>query len=358
MTDNQKNIDQKEEIDLLKLFTSLWDKRMFLLKAVGVGFVLGLIIAISIPNQYDTTVVLAPEASSGSGSSGMGALAAMAGVNVPSAKNDIWSSPSFYPSILSSTPFLSNIANIELTDPETHEVVSLYNYMKDEQKHPWWNSLMGLPGRAMSLFSSSKNDQQVQKDSTEINRFVLTGEELGVYSKISSSLRIDVDPKNSLMYVTVSLQDPNFSAFLADTVVTYLQKYIINYRTQKAREDLMFSEKLFKEARHSYYEKQERYATYTDENRNVTSARYNTTQQKLQNELSLAYNTYTQVSQQLQLAKIKVQDTTPVYSVIQPAIISNNKSAPKTKLIIIAFVFVAFFGASIKVFIQDVLIKK
>lgn len=48
------------------------------------------------------------------------------------------------------------------------------------------------------------------------------------------------------------MQDPLISASLTDTVMHCLQNYITNYRTNKARHDLAFTEKLYKEAKADY----------------------------------------------------------------------------------------------------------
>ena len=74
-------------------------------------------------------------------------------------------------------------------------------------------------------------------------------------------------------------------------------------------------------------------------------ASYRVNQDKLQNEVTLAYNVYNQVAQQLQVAKVKVQDQTPVYTVIQPAIIPLIPTKPNKKLIVIGFILVFAVGS-------------
>ena len=74
-----------------------------------IGGVLSIIVAFSIPKQYTSTVVLAPEFSSGASlsSGGIGALASMAGLNLGglSGSEDALY-PELYPQVVSSTPFL------------------------------------------------------------------------------------------------------------------------------------------------------------------------------------------------------------------------------------------------------------
>lgn len=112
------------------------------------------------------------------------------------------------------------------------------------------------------------------------------------------------------------MQDPLISASLTDTVMHCLQNYITDYRTNKARHDLAFTEKLYGEAKASYESAQKKYANFVDANQNIILLSYRAEQERLQNEMNLAYQVYTQVSQQLQMARAKVQEITPVYTVV------------------------------------------
>ena len=62
------------------------------------------------------------------------------------------------------------------------------------------------------------------------------------------------------------MQDPLISASLTDTVMHCLQNYITDYRTNKARPDLAFTEKLYGEAKASYESAQKKYANFGDAN--------------------------------------------------------------------------------------------
>ena len=108
--DNMTLQDQEdmEEIDLMALFTKAWSKRMWILKMCGVGLIVGIVVALSIPKEYTVTTTLAPESTgTGSSSSGLGALASMAGINLgSSATGSDAIGPTFYSDIVASTPFL------------------------------------------------------------------------------------------------------------------------------------------------------------------------------------------------------------------------------------------------------------
>ena len=141
------------------------------------------------------------------------------------------------------------------------------------------------------------------------------------------------------------MQDPLISATVADTVMRNLQTYVTDYRTNKARNDLKFTQQLYDEAQHDYYAAQQRYARYMDANQNVVRRAVRTEQERLQNEMTLAYNIYNQMAQQLQVAKAKVQESTPVYAVVQPASVPLEAAKPSKTMVLAGFVFLAAAAA-------------
>lgn len=58
---------------------------------------------------------------------------------------------------------------------------------------------------------------------------------------------------------------------------------------------------------------------FADANQNIILLSYRAEQERLKNEMELAYTVYTQVSGQLQMARAKVQEINSVYTVVQPA---------------------------------------
>ncbi len=105
-----------------------------------------------------------------------------------------------------------------------------------------------------------------------------------------------------------------------------LQEYIIDYRTFKAKEDCIYLEKLFKERQQEYYAAQKKYADYLDSHDNIILQSVRTEQERLQNDMSLAYQVYSQVASQLQVARAKVQEEKPVFAVVEPAVVPLEPS--------------------------------
>lgn len=320
---------EEVEIDFLELGRKLWDNKKFIIKCSAIGAIVGLIIAFSIPKEYKTTVILVTGANKTPGGS-MGALASMAGINLGNNSIDEIFSQELYPDVLNSTPFVQGLLNINVSDENQNIDTSLYYYFKDHQSSAWYMYLFKAPYLFIELFTSDKSKEQ----KTNVSARFISEEELDLIEVTKSAYSISTDKKTGVTTINVKTQSPKISAFLADTLTSYLQKYIIEQRTKKANTNLLNSEKLYQQAKADYYNSQEELATFVDGNMNVTSARYRINQEKLQNESNLTYSTYNQMAQQVQMNKIKVQDDTPVFTIIQPAIEPLTPSNPKKKLIV------------------------
>ena len=331
------------EIDLIRLFGKLWEVRIFVLKASVISVLVGLVVAFSIPKEYLTEVKLSPEISLDNSSLGnMSELASMAGISLNNTVGREALFPELYPDIVSSTPFLLELANIRVETIDSSLETSFYDYMKEYQSQAWWEYVIHAPFDFLKwAISSLRND--IVDENNDINPFRLTKKQEEYLKKIKKKIAVNVDKKSGVIKVSVLMQDPLISAILMDTVLTKLQAYVIDYRTRKAKHDLAFSEKLFDEARSSYYKTQQAYAYYVDENRNVISASYRTEEERLRNEMNLSYGVYNQMAKQLEMNKIKVQEVTPVYTVIEPARVAVKAVKPNKPLILIVFLFLAVF---------------
>lgn len=333
---------EEQEIDLIELAQKVWAGRKLIFKACGIAVIVALVVAFSIPKEYATSVTLAPEVGGRSSSSNLGALAAMAGVNLRTSAGEDALSPELYPDIVSSTPFLTSLFDVRVQDGEAEIDTTLYVYLKDYQRAPWWGVITSAPFRAIGWVSSLfKDEAEEQGGAAELNPFHLTQEESNIANALSGRIAVDVDKKTGVTTLTVTMQDPLISASLTDTIMHSLQNYITDYRTNKARHDLAYMEKLYKEARQEYMEAQEKYARFADTNLDLNRLIYRAEQERLQNEMNLAFQVYTQVAQQLQMAKAKVQEITPVYTVVQPATVPLSAAKPSKMLILVAFVFLA-----------------
>ncbi len=346
---NQPNkvdkIDNKE-IDLLDLGKKIWIERALIIKTCCLAFIIGLLVAFSIPKEYTTSVTLTPESKEKNAAGGLGALASMAGINFSGGSGEEALSPELYPYIVNSTPFLLDLFPVRVTPFKQSKSISLSEYIENHQHYAWWHYISSAPISLLNWSKSLLKDNNISTPDKNINALRLTKEQEKTALEISKRIMISVDKKSGIISLSVSMQDPLISATVTDTIMRNLQNYITRYRTNKAMHDLEYTEKLYKEAQQEYYLAQQRYANFADSNLDIVMSGYRTKLERLQNEATLAYGLYNQISQQLQLAKAKVQEVTPVYTVIQPATVPLQASAPNKPMILIGFIFLALVSTT------------
>lgn len=332
----QESPKDEIEIDWMGILRKFIDIRKTLYKAAGVGIVLGIIIALSIPKQYTVTVTLSPEMNGDSKSGGLASLASsFLGGGVTNNSNDALN-VTLAPNIVASTPFVLDLfdTRVQTLDGELDTTLTAY---LDEQKSPWWNYIKTAPILAIksikSLFA-----EKADSIPTEINPFQLTEKEAAKVAGIKQAIIAEVDKKTAMTTITVTLQDPKVTAIVADSVVGKLQQYIIDYRIKKAKEDCAYLEELYHERQQEYYEAQSKYAHYFDTNRNIAFQSVRAEQERLQNDMNLAYQVYSQVAQQLQVARAKIQEEKPVFAVVEPATIPLFPSGTSRKVFFVGIV--------------------
>ena len=339
-SEQDKLLNDEMEIDLMDVLRKIISIRKTLYKAAGVGVIIGIIVYLSIPKQYTVNVTLSPEmGGSKSGNGLVGIAASFLGSGVSSGDSSDALNASLSSEIVSSTPFLLELLSIDIPAPDGNGNIVLDTYL-DDQSSPWWNYVIGFPnmlvGGVKSLFSEGTLDtlENVGRRGT----LELSQEQNTKVNVLRNSVKASIDTKTAITNVSVSLQSPKVAAVVADSVVHKLQEYITDYRTSKVKDDCAYLEKLFKERQREYYTAQKKYANYVDTHDNLVLQSVRTEQERLQNDMSLAYQIYSQVANQLQVARAKVQEEKPVFAVVEPAIVPLNPSGMKLMIYVIVFV--------------------
>ena len=342
----QQPMGADQEIDLIELAQKLWQGRRMIIKWCLAGALAGLVIGFSIPKEYTVTVKLAPEIQGGKTSlGGLSSLASMAGINVGSMNSADAMSPELYPDIVQSVPFMTELFDVEVADRKGLTAMPLRAYVSEELRSPWWSAVVAAPFKALGWFMGLFRAEEPANEGP-VDPFRLTKEDSEVVKSLQERIAASVDKKTMVVSLSVTMQDPLIAATLTDTVMQNLQNHITQYRTDKARHDLEFTQRLFDEAQGKYYAAQQRYAQYMDQNQSLSRRSFRTEEERLQNEMSLAYSLYNQTAQQLQLARAKVQESTPVYAVVQPATVPLMPSKPSKMMILVGCVFLAGAAAA------------
>lgn len=344
---------QEDEIDIMEYVRKFVKDWKLVLKWCCIAAVIGVIAALSAVSTYTVTTMLSPE-STKSGGGQLSSLASLAGINLGSMTSSTDAiSPALYPEIVSSVPFLTKLFYMPVEAEYKGEKINCnyYEYLKNCSKAPWYSYVISLPGRAMgAVFGIFQPKEEKEpkgfKKLGDVDNARLTKAQEKVIEGMRKRISVSTDKKTYVITLSVTDQNPEIAMQLSRTIVDELSEYITSYRTEKARKDLEYYEKLYDESQTEYFEAQQRYAKYSDMNQGMVRQSVMIEQERLQNEMQLKYQLYNSCAQQVQMAKAQVQRETPVCTVLTPPTtpLKDNESGAKTLAV---FVFLGFCLAAV-----------
>jgi uncharacterized protein involved in exopolysaccharide biosynthesis len=282
--------------------------------------------------------MLAPEESGGGFSGSISSLAAMVGMNMKIGQTGDALYPEIYPDLMGSTRFIVGLFPVTVTTKETRETFTYRDYIDKHQKLAVHEYPMAWIADMINKLK--KDDEPGAGHKTD--PFCLTKKEDDVAKSIKSKIDCSVDKKTNVITIVVEDQDPLIAATMADSVQQHLQLAITDYRTKKARVDLEYMNQLFDEASQQYRKARQKYASFGDANSKVVLQSVQSQLDDLENEMQLKYNIYTQVVEQLQLAKAKVQERTPAFTIVQNATVPIKHSSRSKAATLILWMMLGF----------------
>lgn len=350
MTEIKYIDDSKRDIDLNNLIARVLREWRLLLKWAAVAFIAGVVVSFSIPKTFMVVTKMAPESSENSSTSALSSLAGMAGLNLGSVLSSSDAvSPDIYPDIITSTPFVVEMLRTPLEFERKGKTVrtDYYTYVQDYVRTPWWNAVLDAPKMLMTavvgLFKpGEKEDSSGGIESLDPSH--LTYDQAAIVGHFKKYVVIAIDKKTGIIILSVKEQIPEVSEQVSTAVVEGIQRYVTNYRTEKARQDLEYYQRLSDEAKEEYSQAQQRYAEYLDRNQSIIMQRGRAEQDRLKNEVSLAYTLYNSCAQQVQTSKARVQQQTPAFTIIDPPVFPLW-GKPKRSLVVLVCLFLGFFCA-------------
>lgn len=300
----------------------------------GSFFVLGILFAMSKQNEYTAIVKVMPElkTSAAASTGGLGdlkSLAGLAGINLGSLGGTSEAiRPDLYPDIIKSIPLSLYLLKQSVLPIDAKKTETLEDYfIANERK--------GFIGFISGFFREPAEKQERDHILTQPNLpLKLTQQQERLCKIINERVLAEMDKKSGIITITAEMPDPIISATVARQTLDYLTNYVTSYRTGKARKQVQFLADQVKGARQRYELSELELSAYRDKNRNVFLNTAKIEEQRMQADYLLAQGVYSDLSKQLEQAKIKVEEESPVFQVLEPARVPIKKSGPKRTMII------------------------
>lgn len=256
-------------------------------------------------------------------------------------------SPYVYENLLKSTKFRKELMQKEIYFEKAGRPVSIFEYYTSEEFNKPTvidyikKYTIGLPG----VIIGAIRGEQPEADYSSLNESATNIEttskdEYNVIQMLKNVITIELDDKKGFVTISVVMPEPMAAAQLAQATVDLLQQYITVFKIEKEQSNLDFIQERYDEVKRDFEEIQARRARYRDANQNTIKNFARVELERIEAEYQLTMNVYGELAMQLEQAKIKVKETTPILTIVNPVTVPYKKSSPGIIKIMLAFTFV------------------
>jgi hypothetical protein len=283
---------------------------------------------------------------------GLSGLASLAGISLDGSMGGTDISPTLYPEIIASVPFKAELAEVLI--PYEGKQITFKEYALNKKSGILASIkkyTIGLPGLLLSTF---KNKDSIPPSSLNGQKvMVVSNDDYEFYKNFDQYISINVDLKEGFIELNISYDEPLRTAILAQKAQEILQKKVIEYKIKQAKEVLKYTQEQYDLKKALLYNAQANLAGFKDRNIFISTSSFQTQLLRLESDYNNANIVYQELAKQVEQSKLQVSKDTPIFSVLKPVVVPNEKSGPKRLLIIAIWAFLGLvFGAG-KTLFQD-----
>ncbi|MDL2330441.1 lipopolysaccharide biosynthesis protein [Odoribacter sp. OttesenSCG-928-A06] len=328
------------EIDLVEVIQKLWRNRRLIKRVTLVFVILGLLVAIFTPVEYTAGCIMVPQTNEANVGGNLGGLAALAGINLGSMGASEVLPSTMYPKIINSVPFQKELMQIPLTFEKYEESITVLDFFTNPLYRKF--SLFGfLKKYTLGLSKFFRSKKPIVE--TQVGMQSLSQDEKECIDILKNKIELLIEKKEGYVSLKVMMPEALAAAQLAEAIQSLLQKYVTEFKIEKVQSNLNFVQERYNEVQKEFEQIQLERAIFRDANKNLSSAKAQTEQERIDAQYDLSLSIRTELAKQLEQTKIQVKETTPILTIVDPVTIPFERSKPKRVITLILFTFFGCF---------------
>ncbi len=317
----EEDDEETGSLDVKQILRRIWQKKILIVCITLVFIAIGLFVALSKKNFYTATCLLVAQTGSTNGGGGaMSSIASSFGLSFGNNASTGELSPVLYPQIIKNVDYQKELMRTPLNFKGYDAPITFMDYYSDPQYC-----------KDKALKNNSKktpNTSQIQITDSLSSINTLNSKEQQCKELLDEKVTLFYEKSDGYIVLRATMDEPLVAAQLADAALQLLQKYITDFKIQKAKSQQEYIRQRYDEAKLQYEQAQNEYARYQDANRLLSTATSQIEMQRLQRNFELAFALYSQLSSQLITADLQVKEDTPILTVVDPIVIPYKKAGP------------------------------
>lgn len=346
-------------IEIKDLIRILYIKKYFIIIVSILFGVTSFLIAELSDDFYIVETTFVPDiGSNANGSSALKGLASFAGINTTGSLGGSEKiMPLMYPEIVQSLSYKRKLLTINVSDS-----LNLANFLLQNRSHSFTDLLkqytIGIPGLIFSNNDETyESFELISSSSVSEGVNVIEPIEAYLHGQLAKMISISFSETEGFSLITVQMADPYVAALVANKSRELLQEKVIDFKLKTANESLKLIREQYSERYLELLSLEDSLAIIMDKNKNISTSLAKLEVSRLERRLSSLSSVVQELAQAVEKAKLKVTEDTPVFQVLNPAIVPLNPSFPKKSLILIFSGIIGFILAVIFVLFKDSLLN-
>jgi uncharacterized protein involved in exopolysaccharide biosynthesis len=240
-----------------------------------------------------------------------------------------------YPEVAKSQDFRIVVAETPLRFSSIGKSLTSVKYFRDVHSPTLTETIVnytiGLPGNILSLANTSQEKTRSTVVSADTSEGPAIYDERYLYAvnSLNERLTVSTDKKTSIITITGTMPDPYAAADLVRITSDRLRERIIDFESRKAKEQFRFIDEQYRRANVRFERAQRDLAIFADRNRVLMNSTSKINQERLQREYDLSFELFQQFSRELEQARVRMNQDTPAFTVLERVIVPNQKSSPR-----------------------------
>lgn len=332
-----------QEFDVTDLIRLLWKRKSFILKTTLICLCFGVLVVLLSPKQYTSISTFIPQKpQTNSEQRALDAYLQKENPNIYET-NEILNA-SLYPQVIENISFRKKIIYMPVCEGHNGEKISLVEYLSSDKYRPFhlgqWirKYTIDLPATIRMANGEDIVNENTGKDTSLIT---LSQREEQAIDMLQKGVTLWIGEDNALLNVTT--EDPLITARLAQNILSLLKEEVTNYRSTKIEEQWAFLKQQQEIAIQELESKRKEMTNLQTTRHSFPTQNIDITKSFLLAEYQQIFNNYQNINQRLERLKLKKQDTTPAFTMLEEIYVPYQASNTKQGIIITAFVALGLF---------------
>lgn len=330
-------MSQSQDV-LVEYLSEIRIKKKLIVTSFISFMVLGLVLSLSLRNEYRVSSTFIPQLQNAeNSSSGVGALASLAGIQIGGNSNSEIPAD-LYPKIVNSKRFALSAIERKIYVSEIDDSVTFKTYYHEFYEPDFYEILNQSLSRFLSSIKGIFLSKEISiQENSRFKPFQLDDPTNEVITFFTGKININVSAKDKVIDLSFDFYQPQIALQMHLITDEILKESLVEYKTRSARDQLRYTERVKDEKLEELKISQEELSQYRDSNLSLSTSMSQSRLKILESNFAVKQNVYSEILNKYEEARLLVNSKKPIFTILESPYLPNDRYSPARSIIILVF---------------------